>query len=60
MFENEIIRLRYQHAGLVASPNTSNGQREDSRTILDLIDHIEVLREELRIAMNKLTPEESS
>lgn len=51
MNESEMLSLRYRHASLEASPNTSNGQREDSRVILALLDHIDVLRAELRIAM---------
>jgi hypothetical protein len=39
--------LRYRHASLAASENTSRGQRADSETILSLLDLIQFYQDEL-------------
>ena len=46
MRQSELDMLRYRHATLSASPNTSNGQRADSETILSLLDMIQFYQDE--------------
>lgn len=47
MKQEELTMLRYRHAGLKESLNTSNGQRADSTTILELLDQIEFYQHEI-------------
>lgn len=47
MNPQNLIELRYQHAAKLASEHTSRGQREDSRTIVDLLDRIDFYQDEV-------------
>lgn len=47
MKHDELTSLRYRNASLVASDNTSRGQKADSQTILNLLDHISFQEDEI-------------
>jgi hypothetical protein len=47
MNQSQMDMLRYRHASLMASPNSSNGQREDSTVIIGLLDMIKFYQDEL-------------
>ena len=60
MKQSELDLLLYRHASLVASPNTSNGQRADSETIIQLLDQIRFYQDELDRVRTQVVSEKDS